>query len=315
MGISVEGQKCPICNAYLFDNDDLVFCPECGAPHHRDCYEVLGHCAYEDKHGTDEGYKPVQAEEKIRKEEERSAEDVKETCRFCGEKLEQHEKFCHKCGRPKTVGQPPFGAAVILDPMGGVSPDDNIDGVPAREVKSFVANNTQRYLPRFKAMSEKKKNSWNWAAFLVPHVWFFYRKMYLPGIFFTVLLIAASLFLLPLSAIISTFPQEATASTTLLAKYLSENLASIEALPVYLAVCGSVLELVIRIISGFVGDKIYKKSVLSGIKKVKEAREDDDIPLELALAKSGGVNTFLGLISLFSFNLVLEWIGTIYIIL
>ena len=32
MGISVEGQKCPICDAYLFDNDDLVFCPECGTP-------------------------------------------------------------------------------------------------------------------------------------------------------------------------------------------------------------------------------------------------------------------------------------------
>ena len=57
MGISVEGQKCPICKAYLFDNDDLVFCPECGAPHHRDCYAALGHCAYKDKHGTSEGYK------------------------------------------------------------------------------------------------------------------------------------------------------------------------------------------------------------------------------------------------------------------
>ena len=315
MGISVEGQKCPICDAYLFDNDDLVFCPECGAPHHRDCYAVLGHCAYEDKHGTDEGYKPAQREEKIQKEADEEAKDIKDICRFCGEKLQQNENFCHKCGRPKTVGQPPFGAAVIIDPMGGVSPDDTIDGVPVGEIKSYVANNTQRYLPRFKAMSENKKKSWNWAAFLVPHVWFFYRKMYLTGILFTVLLIAASLFLLPLSAIISTFPQEATASTTLLARYLAENISSIEALPIYLAVCGSILELVIRIVAGFTGDKIYKKSVFSGIKKVKDAKEESDIPLELALTKSGGVNTFLGFISLFSFNLILEWIGAIYIIL
>ena len=31
MSISVEGEKCPVCGAYLFDKDDVVFCPECGA--------------------------------------------------------------------------------------------------------------------------------------------------------------------------------------------------------------------------------------------------------------------------------------------
>lgn len=315
MGISVEGQKCPVCDAYLFDNDDLVFCPECGAPHHRDCYMALGHCAYADKHGTDEGYKAVQREEKIQSEKAEEFKENKELCRFCGEELKANEKFCHKCGRPKATGQVPFGAKIIMDPMGGVSPEDTIDGVPAREIKCFVANNTQRYLPIFKAMSERKKNSWNWVAFLVPHVWFFYRKMYLFGVLFTALLIAASLFLLPLSTIISTFPQEATASTTLLARYLSENLSSIERLPVYLAICGSVIELIVRIVAGFVGDKVYKESVVKGIKKVKENKEESELPLELALAKSGGVNTFLGLISLFAFNLILEWIGAFYILL
>ena len=31
MSISIEGEKCPVCGAYLFDEDDVVFCPECGA--------------------------------------------------------------------------------------------------------------------------------------------------------------------------------------------------------------------------------------------------------------------------------------------
>lgn len=315
MGISVEGQKCPVCNAYLFDNDDLVFCPECGAPHHRDCYAALGHCAYEDKHGTDEGYKPFKNKEKEQpKAEPKADSQPKVACRFCGELLNINENVCHKCGRPQTVGHTPFGSAVFMDPMGGVAPDDTIDGALAKDVKSFVAVNTQRYLPRFKAMEEKKKGSWNWAAFFVPHVWFFYRKMYLSGVLFSLLLIAASLFLLPLSAVISGFPQEATASTAVLARYLADNLSSIGSFPLYLAVFGSILEIGIRIVAGFMGDKIYKKTAVLGVKKVKDS-DEGDLPLELALAKKGGVNPFLGLIGLFSLDLVLEWIGAIYILM
>ena len=314
MGISVEGQKCPVCNAYLFDNDDLVFCPECGAPHHRDCYAALGHCAFEDRHGTDEGYKPPQKEQEPQKNVEAPAKENTKICRFCGEELEQSEKVCHECGRPQITGQPPFGATIIMDPLGGISPNEDIEGVTAKDIKCFVGANTQRYLPRFKAMAENKKNSWNWAAFLVPHVWFFYRKMYLPGILFSLLLLVASLFLLPLSAVISTLPQEATASTAILARYLAENLSSIDALPLYLAVFSSILELVIRIVAGFTGDKLYKKAVIAGIKKVK-ASEENDLPLELALAKKGGVNIFSGLIGIMAFDLILEWISAFYILM
>lgn len=313
MGISVEGQKCPVCNAYLFDNDDLVFCPECGAPHHRDCYAVLGHCAFEDKHGTDEGYKPVQSEQIHQEETQAKVEETHKICRFCGEQLESNEKVCHKCGRPQMVGQPPFGATIIMDPLGGIAPDEDIDGVSAKEIKCFVGANTQRYLPRFKAMTQNKKSSWNWAAFLVPHVWFFYRKMYLSGVLFSLLLLAASLFLLPLSSVISTFPAEATASTALLAKYLTENLSSINPLPLYLAVFSGIAELIIRIIAGFTGDKIYKKTVVAGIKKVKSS-EENELPLELALAKKGGIN-IIGLLGFFAFDLILEWISAIYILM
>ena len=62
MGFSVEGQSCPVCHAYLFDEDDVVICPVCGAPHHRDCYAHVGHCALEHLHGTDEQYSPPEKE-------------------------------------------------------------------------------------------------------------------------------------------------------------------------------------------------------------------------------------------------------------
>ena len=31
MSFNIEGEQCPVCHAYLFEDDDVVFCPECGA--------------------------------------------------------------------------------------------------------------------------------------------------------------------------------------------------------------------------------------------------------------------------------------------
>lgn len=42
--------KCPVCNKQFKEGDDIVVCPECGTPHHRECYEQEEHCFYQDKH-------------------------------------------------------------------------------------------------------------------------------------------------------------------------------------------------------------------------------------------------------------------------
>ena len=56
MNLDNEGLSCVYCKAYLLSDDDVVYCPVCGAPHHRECYESLGHCALEELHGTDRQY-------------------------------------------------------------------------------------------------------------------------------------------------------------------------------------------------------------------------------------------------------------------
>ena len=63
MSLKTEGVSCVRCHAYLFPEDDIVYCPVCGAPHHRECYEQLGHCALEEFHGTDRQYDIVKAKE------------------------------------------------------------------------------------------------------------------------------------------------------------------------------------------------------------------------------------------------------------
>ena len=55
--------KCPVCDKQFKKGDDVVVCPECGAPHHRECYEKEGHCHFADKHGADFSFEKEQLEE------------------------------------------------------------------------------------------------------------------------------------------------------------------------------------------------------------------------------------------------------------
>ena len=57
-----EGYYCEHCKKAFTNDDDIVVCPICGAPHHRDCYNELGHCALKESHSADFEWKPTYAE-------------------------------------------------------------------------------------------------------------------------------------------------------------------------------------------------------------------------------------------------------------
>ena len=47
-----EGYTCPVCKREFKETDDIVACPKCGAPHHRECWKLEGHCHYAEDHDT-----------------------------------------------------------------------------------------------------------------------------------------------------------------------------------------------------------------------------------------------------------------------
>lgn len=57
-----SGCKCPICQQPFQEGDDIVVCPECGAPYHRECYKKHGGCVFEDRHAPDFEWKPAPGE-------------------------------------------------------------------------------------------------------------------------------------------------------------------------------------------------------------------------------------------------------------
>lgn len=295
MSLNTEGVSCVRCHAYLFPEDDIVYCPVCGAPHHRECYNQLGHCALEEFHGTDRQYDKVKA-----REEEQAAAEMPNTgenaeglitCQMCHEKYDFALNACPKCGAPNIAKA--GGSFVNFDFLSGVPADYDIgDGITADEAKRFVAANTPRYIPKFAVLNAKNKLSWNWLAFLFPCGWMLSRKMYKNGIIAGLLTVISSLFYLPfMNAInnLGTTPGETQAQ---IMQSIYEHLPKMGAAVIAALLAGFVLNIAVRILSALFGDYLYKQYAISSIKTIRAESEDMDYDYR----KKGGVNIFLFLL-------------------
>ena len=333
MSLHVEGQDCPVCGAHLFDDDDVVFCPICGAPHHRDCFNSVGHCALEAYHGTPQQYKRPSERGQTGPDAEGGIprDRMGKTCPRCGKSCTSNTLFCPYCGQnlgggpadsrggqpfsnegPEghygheggfpNGGPPPFGGYSPVmpqaDPYGGVQPEEKIDGVPAKDVAKFVGSNTQRYLPKFKSLTGKSKSSWNWAAFLFPSGWLFFRKCYKPGLLVLLLSFASTMFSIPMQVFISSVAGALPTSATTADLYaaLMQNLGNAGVFAWITQGASLLLSLGIRIVIGIWGDSIYKGHVISSILKIQKA---DDLleDYDAALIHKGGVNPLMLLVA------------------
>lgn len=277
MSINNKEKTCAACHAYLFDDDDVVHCPICGAPHHRDCYIAKGSCALSELHNTPNQYDAKKQQDTIEKIEE--TKKVENRCRFCDHEIENDARMCPYCGRPQIVF---YG----YDFLGGISPKKKIDGVTAKEIGSFVAVNTHRYIPKFDHLNKKRKASWNWIAFIFPEGWFFSRKMYKIGAIMLTLLVVSQIFYIPImkfmSGVVLNNPQEQ-------AQYLIQNIPLLGTPALVLAAVSSVITIGVRVISGILGDYFYKNHTISKIKAYSPSTEEKEIYYK----KHGGFNIFL----------------------
>ncbi len=287
MSFNLKGCQCSRCKAYLFDEDDIVFCPVCGAPHHRECYSALGHCALEEFHGTENQYSKEKELEKLsftKKEEEEKEET------------------------PKNQANDFFQNASFysFDFLGGVPKDYKLDdNVTADDAKKFVIANTHRYIPKFAVLNSKNKVSWNWAAFLFPCGWMLSRKMYKNGIIAGLLILISSIMAVPFNQqIMSVLPQESISYPEMFSR-IYDILPNISIYVIILAFIGLILELGIRIFSALFSDYLYKNYTVSTIRKIKA--ESDDI--EFDFRKKGGINPFM----IFLGEMIIQFIGNFII--
>lgn len=299
MSTNIEGQQCPVCHAYLFEDDDIVYCPECGAPHHRDCYHALGHCGLEQDHGTDRQYDRVQAraaqrppEPAVEQPREESTTPGTVRCRMCGEEFDDGRHACPRCGAPRL---PQAGGYMMFDLLGGVPADMDIgEGVTAEQAKRFVIANTPRYIQKFAAMTVGKKTSWNWLAFLFPWAWFASRKMYLYALITGIIGVASGL--LMQSFTLAVYSLGISTQPVSSMQLINEAVSQMQPGVLIAASLGVLIAFVLRIICGIFADGVYRKHVISGVKRINAESEDADADYR----KFGGINFWALFLAIFA---------------
>ena len=176
-------EKCVLCGELFTANDDVVVCPECGAPHHRECYKKNGSCAAADLHAEGQKWQrtaipfpTAAAGELVICPVCRTANRLgNQKCIKCGERLEAPKPETAEPAEPNEEFSPFTQTAEFL----GFDPEEDMGGATIRELSQFVDSNTIYYIPLFKRFKELgTKLSLNLLCFIFPPVYFANRRMW-----------------------------------------------------------------------------------------------------------------------------------------
>jgi len=290
--------NCPICDKHFNDEDDIVVCPDCGAPHHRECWHKHGECQFKEIHSEGFVWKRPQVE--FSYEDEKSVADRPVACIRCGAVNEAGRLFCKNCGVALSENNQSNGQfenrfpvqPVIIDlndPLGGAKEDESFDGVEAKNLAGFIGVRSNYFMRIFKLFKDKgSKVFFNAFAFIFTGCWFISKKMYKLG-----LSIASVMLLLKCAEVFLTIKYalpiaEATQNMTN-QEYLAymmtvpfENLFFI--MLVYACMAAS---WVVMLLCGLFANNLYKKHC---IKSIKSVNSEDSAAMSVLNEKKGGVN-------------------------
>lgn len=296
-----ESIPCPICGKPL-DTAEVVVCPICGAPYHKECFSTVGECQFYTLHENGEDWQPPKTKEEI------VDGNAALRCSRCGTINPATGLFCQVCGNqlnnmnaeqnsfensqqggfPPQQGMYPPTMQMPLNPyttpFGGVAPDEEIDGIPAKDLAIFVGRNSHYYLPRFKDQVTTKSKTINWASFIFTGGHFIYRKMYIPGILTILLEFALSIpyFIMMYNTLSVGM---STGFTTAPMQQTNETLLTLN------MVC-NFLTMGLRFVCGIFGNVIYRKHCYKKIQKIKATATSTAMSQEeyvQTLAKKGSV--------------------------
>lgn len=337
---------CPVCKKQFEDGDDIVVCPECGTPHHRECYNSIHHCANADLHSEGYDFYKENIENKKSNNEKPSEKDEQGyyippvsfgTSIGAGNDPDPGIDNTPDMD-PDDNGEPIFGSfQQPVQPIFTVkSPyqndDETIDGQSVADIAITVRTNTQPFITKFKKMEKtKKKASWNWCAFIFGPYYYFFRKMYKPGVLYFCITLAINY---ATSFFTTKFaPETFKALADLMQNAYSGKSYDVNSLAsagdystaMKISFISLAVSLLIRIIFAVLSDYLYKNTVISIIKSVDEQLEDGAsfvqtpiiMPIEnlsekemrkMYLAKKGGISTWAPLLAAIVFEMILRYL-------
>ncbi len=317
-----ENNECPVCGKFFEQGEDVVVCPECGTPHHRECYQSHGRCANKKLHGTEFVFKRTAAKNTADAKKDASLEDFFANADAMSSNSREYKTENNIYSEKSESLKANHSVAA------GNTCDSEIDGVKISDITTVVGVNNLKFLKKF---SKSRKIGWNWSAFFFGPYYYLYRKMYLESLIFISLPMLVSFVIGKVFApAVKTLNEIITQANSYIMSYEAEKAYEYinnavnapenrQVLKVILLTFG--ISVLIRIVSAVIADLIYRKKVVKIIRTVDERLEEDDSfslmgnfftadkemgkndMRRMILAKQGGVNTFIPflLIMLFVF--------------
>lgn len=289
---------CDGCAEIMHEGEDIVVCPECGTPQHRECYNKNNACVNAHLHA--EGF------------DWREANPVPEA--VAPSSAEENNSapvmFNTENGIP-DIPLPVFNAESVVIDGKTVSSETEFNGVKIKDAVTYIQMNAGRYLKKF-IKNEHKKNflSWNWGAFFFSPAWFFYRKLYKAGAIFLCLVVAATIAVAPYMSIIEesytalepmleefraateAFAESQTEATETAVRAIADSIVAEtrKVLPYILAV-DTLTFLLPCTVAAIIANNLYRKKMLEDIRIARRATSDQNI-LKYSLIRRGGVSLF-----------------------
>lgn len=340
--MNYDNQSCPHCGKRFAEGEDVVVCPVCATPQHRECWMQAGHCANDSLHASGfvwQKERETKTENPVTENSDsavchicgsenpsdslhcgncgallgENADADSKKCSYCGTQNDSDAKHCKNCGAPLGMQNGFFTNNPYLANT-DIAPDELIGGNKAGDIAFYVQASSRRYLPKFKRFSKGKKLSFNFAAFFFAPYWFFYRKLYKAGAFFTVLFVTASLMLSGLTADISAAADEYLAKFNSF-DYTTATEEEIAAFEEEMTKADSETMLRIRkpllivagvnvgmsLICALCADWLYYKKILADMKIINDSVRDENMR-KMTIARRGGLSPLAFAASLFGYN-------------
>ncbi|MBQ6624420.1 MAG: DUF2628 domain-containing protein [Clostridia bacterium] len=317
-----ENEKCVVCGELFKEGDKIVVCPDCGTPHHRECYENNGECACEKLHN--DGYVWKKSDDEILNQTNENPisndNNEKKICPFCGTENDKRAFVCVQCRAPLLEIEKQYQSQHIMIDGECVSTQEFIDSdntVNVGQASVYIKSNKERFIKSFlKAKFTKGRQKFNWAAFFFNPYWFFYRKMYAPGALFAGLNIAAMLFFMSLvnrcfpeaiNYLASVMQQEKIDYNIILEQYKEYFLLGATNNPQLYSIVNvfPIIFLIINIVAGFVANKLYLNKIKKDVLRIRSIARNKD-SLTTYLYAKGGTSVFSVLFAVLAIDMLTQ---------
>lgn len=275
-----QGKICPVCKKEFTENDDIVYCPECGTAHHRDCWTKAGACFFapEHKNGNFDTANELAATAQVQKPHAAQGgfdENGQRICEFCGYHNNSMFRVCINCGHELSAPNQEYKATPNYPPPPGsdafhdsdtVYNDDGklVDDISRADMARFYGSNSEDAMGRFKQIS-KGKTVFSVYAFLGSFFWLFYHKVIGAGIAITLAVLSPILTLygiicvkcadalLAVTNAVTDYETYMTEQYRIISDFLTANMSTVN-ICITLTVILYVLSM---IFCGFFGMKLY----------------------------------------------------------